>query len=592
MKSHLTISMRIALIFTLVITLLVSGLSTALYVRFSTILETQIQDDLHQILIQNKLYLENMVNSVDQATTYFYTDKYMLDIMAKSKLEDHDINSSLSILNLQISNLPLNMNTISYTTTFFVDKFIPYSKYISETNSFYMGIFNDNLIRDEQWYIKTTEKDGELNWFLDTDKKSKKYLCFSRLIKNPLYGHPYFGNGLAQTNIGTVIIRFNISTLELQLNQSKLTPNTLMFLTDEKENILFGKDPSFIGKNASDFLFLKNSLGVSKQDIITEYAGLKYKVNSVIMQNGWRLTAFVPVSDIHQSMVQLKGIIFLTLAVSLLIGIILTIFLSKRISHPIHNLAEIMQGVKQKNNMDAIELPSSNDEVSILYQSYNSMMEQIKHLMNHVYKSGLREKDAEIKALIAQINPHFLYNTLDSINWLAMEMDAQDISSIITNLSEILRYSIKEPNTMVTLEEEVQQVKNYISIQLSCYCYSFDVFYDIPFDVLKCKTIKLILQPLVENSITHGMCNIEHRGMIKILGYFDNETLVLKIIDNGICSDINKINARLEQSTAPGVGIKNVHQRIKSCFGDEYGLIYEINEYNGVTAIIRIPKVK
>ena len=209
---------------------------------------------------------------------------------------------------------------------------------------------------------------------------------------------------------------------------------------------------------------------------------------------------------------------------------------------------------------------------------------------DEIYKSRIIQKEAEMKALQAQINPHYLYNTLSLINWKAIQIDAMEISQIARNISRYYRTVLNNGKDIISVEDELSNTRSYLDIQLVMHDNSFDVSYDIDQGILGYKMIKIILQPIVENAIEHGIEKLkDHRGHIWIEGYQESEHIVLKVRDNGpgmqpeILSDI----LTLESS---GYGLKNVNQRLTLFFGQDSGLKVFSAPGEGTEISVRIPK--
>ena len=206
-------------------------------------------------------------------------------------------------------------------------------------------------------------------------------------------------------------------------------------------------------------------------------------------------------------------------------------------------------------------------------------------------------KKAQTVALQAQINPHFMYNTIDTINWMAISKMGKenDVSKMLNILSQLLRYSLDNTDTFVTLEEEISYTKKYITVQQIRCNYSFDVSWNIPAELLKCKVIKLILQPIVENAIKYGIKPFEDEGNIRIEASREDDTVVISVCDSGIgltdeeTEQINKtINEQIIKESKH-LGMSNVNQRIILIFGSQYGVTVKSKIGEGTKVEMKIP---
>ena len=249
-----------------------------------------------------------------------------------------------------------------------------------------------------------------------------------------------------------------------------------------------------------------------------------------------------------------------------------------------------MQEVK-KGNLEVTVASDAQDEIGELIRGFGNMVEYIKTLIEEVYEGRISLKEYEMKALQAQINPHFLYNSLSLINWKAIEADEKDISKITLALSKFYRTALNKGNNVLPLEDEISNVKSYLDIQLMMHDYEFDVEIDIDESMYFYDTPNLILQPLIENAIDHGIdLKTEGRGKITIRGWQDENNMYLSVEDNGAGMEEAVANAILTRKSK-GYGVRNVNDRIRLIYGPEYGLTIESKVGQGTKITIRFPIV-
>ena len=249
------------------------------------------------------------------------------------------------------------------------------------------------------------------------------------------------------------------------------------------------------------------------------------------------------------------------------------------------------------------------DEVGTLAQTYNSMLVQIHSLLDsqQAYIAQLQEEKeradmeqklkrrAELQALQAQINPHFLYNTLDSIHWKAEKIDAHDIAKMTTSLATLFRISLSRGQEIISIEQEARHVLSYLQIQKERYGDQLNYFFDIPPQAFSLYTVKLVLQPLVENAIYHGIKESDHPGEITVSVKLEKNKVILQVEDNGLGIPPQKLET-LQHSLRSGMitdtdgyGIFNVNERVRLYFGEEYGLKLESVPGKGTVASVTIP---
>lgn len=250
-----------------------------------------------------------------------------------------------------------------------------------------------------------------------------------------------------------------------------------------------------------------------------------------------------------------------------------------------HNMHEV-----EKGNRILTVVSDSRDEIGELIRGFGSMLAEINRLIKENYENKLSLRKAEMKALQAQINPHFLYNSLSLINWKAIEVGADDISEITLALSNFYRTSLNKGKNVLTIEKEIENVKSYIRIQSFMHDGSFDTVVDVDEDILKYETLNLLLQPLVENAIDHGIdMKEEGRGFIKIIGRQTADTITLTVEDNGVGMD-KETAERIITFRSKGYGVANVNQRIRLFYGEPYGLTVESGIGKGTRCTVTIPK--
>ena len=235
-------------------------------------------------------------------------------------------------------------------------------------------------------------------------------------------------------------------------------------------------------------------------------------------------------------------------------------------------------------------------EVKQLSKAFNIMVARIKMLMEQIITEQEEKRKSELKALQAQINPHFLYNTLDSIIWMNENENYEGVSVMVAALARLFRISLSRGNEIISIGDELEHVKSYLTIQKVRYGDKFDYSIDADSTLLSRKTLKLILQPIIENAIHHGVSPLNEKGIIKISVSSESDKILFQVSDNGYGITPEILSELLVQestsyhgSGSSGVGLKNVNERIKLCYGEEYGLEILSEVDVGTTVNIRIP---
>jgi sensor histidine kinase YesM len=244
-----------------------------------------------------------------------------------------------------------------------------------------------------------------------------------------------------------------------------------------------------------------------------------------------------------------------------------------------------------------------NDEIAVLDKQFNQMLYKLNNLINKNYIQQLENKKTELRNLQLQINPHFLYNTLETISSIAAVKKVFTIVEICEKLGNIFRYSIgKNYGEYVTVKQELEHIQNYVHIQKTRFVHKFDVFYYVEPETEDRKILRFILQPIVENAIVHGLSNKSGNGTLEISITQENDNLVITIDDDGIGMSEKKVeelteyinsektNNSLEENKL-GIGVRNVNQRIKLTCGNEYGIVIKSSEKQGTCFTIFLPLI-
>ncbi len=386
---------------------------------------------------------------------------------------------------------------------------------------------------------------------------------------------------------GVLLVDMNLSAIEdicRPIEEGKIgeifimTPNGEMIYGSEGMEGIISEE--FISnQNAMDI----QDIGKDKKIIVLKTAGY----------TGWKIIGSWDLSQILFNFVELQTFLGVVFLIGTILCIIATLYISSFLSSPLYRLQKSMKLVEE--GMFDVQLDEDGEYiVSELSKTFNKMVKRIKKLMEEIVIEQDAKRKKELEALQSQINPHFLYNTLDSIIWLAENDRTEDSILMTSALSKFFRIGISSGRNIITVGEEIEHIKNYLSIQNIRYKNRFDYLIKVPDELLEARTLKLILQPVVENALYHGLEYMYDRGEIIIEAIQDNNDILFIIKDNGIgmseeTRDSLFNNDTSTKSKGSGVGMKNVNQRIKIYFGDEYGVEVESELEEGTTVYIKIP---
>jgi two-component system sensor histidine kinase YesM len=312
-----------------------------------------------------------------------------------------------------------------------------------------------------------------------------------------------------------------------------------------------------------------------------------------IQEMGYTIVNTVPLNDLlkENSVIQLA--MFEVAGVSFIVCVLFAFLFSIYVLRPLKNICIQMKKVESEEFDVQVNL-YGNDEIAMLGRSFNKMSLKLKELINQVYLVNIKQKEAELAALHAQINPHFLYNTLDTIYWVSRIEKAFETSKLIEALAKLFRLSLNGGKDLILLKNEIEHLNNYLVIQKKRYGDAIKFSIDIEEDLLDCEVLKLVLQPLVENAIVHGIDKKEGKGTINVVVKKNNKNIIYEIVDDGIGIDIDEAYDLLKNigDSNKGMGIKNVNDRLKLYFGDQYGLQFFRAEGGGTKVIVALPCIK
>lgn len=406
----------------------------------------------------------------------------------------------------------------------------------------------------------------------------------------------------SRVNLGYAAFDFNMNRIEKMFQNSALNKNSVVLITDFSSNIIYSNNESFFRNNFNWNLIsdvYKNPLGTFTRKIDKNNMLVTYSTSRI---NNWKVVFIISMSELDKNLSKTRFFTILLILVSVIITVLISMFISVKSTRPLINLVKQMRLVGQGNlDIRIYETGKGYEEISTLNNGFNSMMDRINQLIKEVYQTRLKQHEAEFEALQAKINPHFLYNTLQTINSLAVLERTKEIEQVTTSLGNLLEYLVYEQNEMVKVYKEIDYIKSYLEIQNFRYNNSFKVSIDIEQDVYSCYILKLLLQPLVENAILHGLDKKRENGILHICGKLENGSAAFEVTDNGIgmnsetLKDIRKkLELSVSGSTKKSIGLMNVHERIKLKFGENYGIEINsaLNEGTKVKVIIPVINIQ
>jgi len=562
----------ISLSFTAVTIFALVFVSVTLYSVFSKTAERNAASSTQQIIEQVNINLEN----------------YLMEMMEVSS----HISNNLSIDNLD------NLSDILSVTTGIRKDIVTVAVFNADGE---IVVCNPKGEYDKNYKI------SEQKWFQYSLDNIEEYNFVSPHVQRLFVGmRPWVVSLCRGTKVSAnnetwvVMVDMNFSVMEQLCKKVSLGKRGYIYVIDQYGDIVYHPQQQiiYVGLKHEDIKFaLEKEDGSYYYDLMGER---RIVTINTVKYTKWKIIGISYLDEIVENRKSLSTLVVFISIFSLLFVIAASLFVSAKISEPIKKLEREMKKVESGNfNIDIdIDIDAqSEDEVKRLSKAFNMMVKRIQNLMEQIISEQEAKRKSELKALQAQINPHFLYNTLDSIVWMNENKDYAGVTTMVVALSQFFRISISRGKELIPVSDEIEHIKSYLTIQKIRYKNKFTFNIDAQPEALGYKTLKLILQPIVENAIYHGVEQLYDEGIINIRVSVEGETVLFQVIDNGygIKPDIlkNILNRKDgSKSDHGGVGLKNVNERIKLFFGELYGIEIFSTLDVGTTVNIRIPIIK
>lgn len=388
------------------------------------------------------------------------------------------------------------------------------------------------------------------------------------------------------------MVDMNFSSIEQLCSQVSLGKRGYIYIIDSSGNIIYHPQQQIIyaGLKKEN---IDEALARQPGSYFDNFQGERRIMTiKTISFTDWKMVGVSYVDELTANKKNINNFIIFISLFGVAFEILASLFISSKISQPIKRLERQMKRV-EKGDFDISLEVKGEDEVKRLSKAFNLMVARIKQLMDQIIREQEEKRRSEFKALQAQINPHFLYNTLDSIVWMNENHNYDGVTTMVSALAKLFRVSISRGSEIISVADELEHARSYLIIQKIRYKDKFDFTIEAQPEALACKTLKLILQPMIENAIYHGITNLQEKGEIRITASIEDENVVFRVMDNGYGIKPKELkDIKLHESTSEhgsGVGIKNVDERIKLCYGNEYGIEIESELDVGTAVIIHIP---
>lgn len=594
---NMSLRIKIPLLFCLLLMLVVMAFGTVLYSYFQGYFQQNYQQSFEMAMTANanavqELFVEvkaatsvvndNMVSYVGNKTENI---SVIADLIINTDPESDSFDLYSMIRKRELCESTMRMLFQSAENcALLLDEEYPISMYLPDWRTNRGGFCKSTAQKDKEWYKKTVEADGEPYIFVMEEKKDKLFIA--TLLK---YQYFKFEEAYEIRNLGVLVVEIPYALLMDRIDISKMPQNTQIAFVKNSANVLYcNQKTEQLLPNQELIKALDNTeYGLSSY---YTYDGVRYLVQKSILINELEIVTVMPTNIIHEMSAKMLTTLLMIAVVTLGFGMVFTMVLSRAIVLPIVNLSKQMEkGLVEQMNLQGCR----KDEIGVLYYGYNMMQQRIREMLQKVWEIAEKQKKTELHLLQAQINPHFIYNTLGTISCQALLRGEDQIAEHLNLLTQIMRYSTKNPHDLVPLGQEIQMIGYYAQIQEinnKNIQFTFSVAED-------CKDVlipKLIIQPLVENAVLHGVSSRKEEGHISVCVEMEApHVMTIVVADNGCNADADAINSYIRGETGmhcnhDSMGVKNVNDRIHNVFGNEGNLIYRKSVAGTLEAVITI----
>ncbi|TBL71380.1 cache domain-containing sensor histidine kinase [Paenibacillus thalictri] len=580
---NLNLRVKLNIIFTAIVLIPLMILGLFSFQKSAGMMQEQISEGELERMRQIEKSMSFFIKDVEQLSMYMYRNSLLQDILLKpgsrgdtEKFQDYQQINGLFETLLSSKKWGVKIYVIGLNgDRYFTGDYIPmnYDRYLER-----WGIFrkanqaNGNVAWDAQYSIRKMES-------------QEVVLSAGRLLKHIK----------TDEKLGYLVIDILDSAVaDIYQTVRGFSGSTFYLLDDMGYVISSFPDKSAVGTNLQHpelDRILQREEGYFKAD----WNGSPHiMVYNTVKSTGFKMVSVIPFSLIAEKTSIIRNFTIVLACMGLLVAIWLAYLLSATVTRPLTQLTGLMTKV-ESGHLDVRFNPKYQDDVGRLGRSFDRMTQRLNDLIRESYEKQVRLRESELKALQAQINPHFLYNTLETVNWLAKMKGVAEISRIVVSLAEMLRYSINKTKDMVTVGEDMRHIQNYLAIQSIRYRDKFDMTIEVDEDARSCLIPTLMLQPLIENAIVHGLEAKLEKGILHVRIQKAGGMLRIAITDDGVgigeeqLAEIRRREFRVPQRGHTGIGLENVIKRLYIYFGEQAEFTIQSEKGKGTRIELGIP---
>ena len=518
--------------------------------------------------------LQSKLKNYSKISTSLYLDVTLQEYLSKAYDGNADYLDAYRYIDNVMNNVLTTNPEVSDITIYSTNPKMPVD------NLFIKKL--DDSIRQQPWFTKVQHTYGNVIFTITPVKPDSSLLTTE---EQPMFTLVRYLN-YNSLNFPYGVLTIDVKESDLYALMGKEDSNKDIYIVNENGIIISSKDKSLLNTDLGRLLPGQFKSGANSRFEST-YKGEKVLVVYDTSSNGWKTVSIVPYSSFMAPAIASSNRILVMASICILFSVVLIYLVARMSTKRIESLLKSIRRM-EREDFELETIPMGHDEIGQMSFALHKMAGRLKNLINEVYKKEISKREAEMDILQAQINPHFLYNTLASISALAMEHKDPKIQDMVSHLAKFYRISLNKGKNLISLNEELNLTKYYLSIQQIRYEGLLHVHFQVDEAVLVHHTVKLALQPFVENCINHAIWDDDCGITIIIRAYRDGDEIIVAIVDDGMGMTRQTLE-KLQAKDEIGYGISNVDQRIKLAFGEVYGVTIASRLGIGTSVQIRLP---
>lgn len=564
-----------------------------IFILFRQGYETEIMRYQKSAVSMNSNMVESFLDSIRQTSLRIIGDEaigiYLSTGQVTDALEQIKIQQSITNQFSHYSTDQILGSSLYLKNTLFLNDRLPISEFFRSetlnTNPFVSSsnIFADTEVKKEDWYLQLMESGKRSRIFLDPQTNN---FCFAQIIHNNYYTGPYSKEGQ-----GVMVISIASKDLARTFALEPISVNSGYAIFTSQQELLFSSNvQEALYQEACDRFMARKAFGGE----IVALNNQRYVMSlNSLERYDLKILFLTPYQDIQSQLNHLMRFYLLFVLMIFLVLMAGIYMISNRFTRPIIRMAKTISTIHDTRNFSVDTLHFSKDkEIVMLCDSFSQLITHNNQLIRDIQTQTEQQKRSELRALQAQINPHFIFNAMDIVNWMALSKNEDSIAEIVSSIANLMRYSITDPDKLVPVLSELENIQEYINIQQLRHSQKLMLDIDTTEDLNSVYIPKFTLQPLIENSISHGLVESGQDLHIQVHIYRSSHGVIIDITDDGVGCDAGELNKFLDHSgdtslkVSNGFGIRNINERIRLNFKGESGLTYRKNSAGILTARI------